>query len=134
MQAIRTANVLESRGMLNEAYALTVDVLAMAAVILLVVELGGLTCPTMETVRVTSRNAKTLLECLAQRNCAAAQCLESLMVSKAQDVQLQWSWYATLTFLRAMATDLCSLSTVASCNLRRPHLHQSKRPCPIQAY
>lgn len=81
IQAVRTAEALDIRGMLNEAYSLTVDVLAMAATTLLLVELGAPDSGTAETARRTSGKAKALLEGLAQKNSTAAQCLESLTVS-----------------------------------------------------
>ena len=88
IQAVRTAEALDIRGMLNEAYPLTVDVLAMAATSLLVVELGAPEDGMADTVRRTSKNAKTLLEGLAQKNNTAAQCLESLTVRTIYNVQL----------------------------------------------
>ena len=74
--------------MFNEAYALTVDVLAIAAITLLIVELSAPNDGTVDTVRRTGRNAKSLLEGLAQKNRTAARCLESLTVSTIYDVQL----------------------------------------------
>ena len=79
--AIRTAEALNMQGMLHEAYALTIDVLAVAATTLLAVELGAPENDTFHMVGSASRNAKKLLEGLAKENSAAAQCLESLMVS-----------------------------------------------------
>lgn len=87
IQAVRTAEALDIRNMFHEAYALTVDVLAMAAVTLLVVELGAPDDGTADTVGRTSRNAKSLLEGLAQQNRTAARCLESLTVSTVHEVQ-----------------------------------------------
>ena len=69
IQAVRTAEALDIRGMLNEAYALTVDVLAIAATTLLVVELGAPNDGRAETVVRTSRTAKALLE-VSQRRTA----------------------------------------------------------------
>ena len=88
IKAVRTAEELDRRRMLNEAYALTVDVLAIAATSLLVVELGAPDDDMAETVVRTSKTAKTLLEGLAEKNSTTAQCLESLIVSKTHDVQL----------------------------------------------
>ena len=88
IQAVRAAEALDIRGMLHEAYALTVDVLAIAATTLLVVQLGAPNDDTADAVVSTSRTAKTLLEGLAEKNSTAAQCLESLMVSKIHNVQL----------------------------------------------
>lgn len=87
IQAVRTAEALDIRGLLNEAYPLTVDVLAIAATCLLVVELGAPSDITADTVRRTSKNAKTLLQGLALRNSTAAQCLESLAVSQIHNVR-----------------------------------------------
>lgn len=81
VQAVRTADALNGRGLLNEAYALTVDVLAMAATTLLVVELGSPDHIVVNAVKESSRTAKMLLEDLAKQNSTAAQCLESLVVS-----------------------------------------------------
>lgn len=89
IQTVRTAEALNVRGMFNEAWPLTVDVLAIAATSLLVVELGAPEDDTVETVIGTSRNAKTLLEGLAQKNSTAAQCLESLTVRT--DFARMWS-------------------------------------------
>jgi len=91
IQAVRTAEVLESRNSLNEAHAFTIDVLAMAAITLLVVELGAPAYATADMVRKASKRAKTLLESLAKNNWAASQCLESLAVSKAQRLRVSWS-------------------------------------------
>lgn len=89
IQAVRIAQALDARGMLNEAYPLTVDVLAIAATTLLVVELRAPKDVAAEIPRKTSRSAKTLLEGLAQHNNAAARCLESLLVGAASPVPLK---------------------------------------------
>lgn len=81
VQAVQTAEALNGRGMLNEAYALTVDVLVVAATTLLAAQLGDPEDGSFLMMRSTSRTAKTLLEGLAKRNSAAAQCLESLRAS-----------------------------------------------------
>lgn len=81
IQAVQTADVLASRGALDAAYCLTVDVLAMAALTLLVVELGAPTYIAADAVANASRTAKTLFESLAEKSSTAAGCLESLMVS-----------------------------------------------------
>lgn len=80
ISAVRTAEELDDRMMLDEAYALTIDVLAMAATTLLVVELGSPLDETARVVRTSSATAKALLEKLAPSNAAAAKCLESLKV------------------------------------------------------
>lgn len=81
IQAICIAERMAERGMLNEGYALTVDVLVMAATSLLVVELGAHDDGVTDRVRKSSRKARRLLEILSQKSCSAAGCLESLRVS-----------------------------------------------------
>jgi hypothetical protein len=81
IEAVRLAEVMDAQGILYEAYAFTVDLVAMAATSLLVVELGAPGDVSVACVRSSSRKAKVLLESLALRNCAAARCLESLIVS-----------------------------------------------------
>ena len=81
ISAVWTAQELDNRGMLDEAWCLTVDVLAMAATTLLVVGLGSPLESTTHAVRESSSAAKALLEKLASRNASAARCLESLAVS-----------------------------------------------------
>ena len=81
VEAICIAEKMAERDMFNEAYALTVDVLVMAATSLLVVELGTPDDGAPDRVRESSRKAKMLLEALSQKSCSAAGCLESLKVS-----------------------------------------------------
>jgi hypothetical protein len=81
IEAIRIADAMEAQGMLYEAYAITVDIFAMAATSLLVVELGAPGDVLATRAKSSSSNAKSLLENLASRNCSAARCLESLTVS-----------------------------------------------------
>lgn len=81
VEAICIAEIMTERDMFNEAYALTVDVLVMAATSLLVVELGAPDDGVSDCVRESSRKAQTLLEALSQKSCSAAGCLESLKVS-----------------------------------------------------
>jgi hypothetical protein len=81
VSAVWTAQEMDNRGMLDEAWCLTVDVLAMAATILLVVGLGSPLESTADSVRESSFAAKALLEKLASRNASAAKCLNSLVVS-----------------------------------------------------
>jgi hypothetical protein len=81
VSAVWTAQELDKRGMLDEAWCLTVDVLAMAATTLLVVGLGSPLESTAGSVRDSSSAAKALMEKLACRNASAAKCLESLTVS-----------------------------------------------------
>jgi hypothetical protein len=81
IQAICIAETMAERDMLNEAYALTVDVLVMAATSLLVVELGAHDDGVIDRVGKSSRKARQLLEILSQKSCSAAACLESLEVS-----------------------------------------------------
>jgi hypothetical protein len=80
MEAVSIAEAMAERGVLYEAYSLTVDVVVMAATALLVVELGAPDNGMADRVQESSRKAKTLLETLARKNCAAARCLESLKV------------------------------------------------------
>ena len=106
IEAVHIADALQARGMLNEAYALTMDVLAMAAISLLVVELGAPTngnC-VVDVVKRASRHAKTLLDALAKTNITAAQCLESLMVSTCYNIPL-WSGYEGTLCVERSATN-----------------------------
>ena len=81
MEAVSIAEIMAEHGILHEAYTLTVDVLAMASTALLVVQLGAPDNGMADRVRESSRKAKTLLEILGRKNCAASVCLESLKVS-----------------------------------------------------
>jgi hypothetical protein len=81
IEAVCIAGRLEDQRMLHEAYPLIVDVLVMAATVLLVVELGAPDNSMADRVRESNREAKTLLETLARRNRSAAGSLESLKVS-----------------------------------------------------
>jgi hypothetical protein len=81
IEAVRLAEVMDTQGILYEAYAFTVDLAATAATSLLVIELGAPGDVSVARVRSSSKKAKVLLESLALRNCAAARCLESLIVS-----------------------------------------------------
>jgi hypothetical protein len=81
IEAVRLAEVMDTQGILYEAYAFTVGLVAMAATSLLVIELGAPGDVSVARVRSSSKKAKVLLESLALRNCAAARCLESLIVS-----------------------------------------------------
>jgi hypothetical protein len=80
IQAVRIAYALEAQGMFNEAYALTVDVLAIAATTLLAVESRAPANVSAEVLRKCSRDARTLMVGLALQNNAAARCFESLTV------------------------------------------------------
>lgn len=71
---------MDSRAMLYEAYAFTVDVVAMAATVLLFTERCAPGDDLAVRARASSGRAHTLLQTLAQQNCAAARCLESLTV------------------------------------------------------
>lgn len=82
-QAVRIAQILSTRGLLNEAYALTVDILVLAATTLLAVECRAPKGVSTDMLRRTSHSARSLLEGLAQHSDAAEQCLESLLVSAA---------------------------------------------------
>jgi hypothetical protein len=81
IETVRLAEAMEDQGMLYEAYAFTIDLIAMASTSLLVVELGAPGDVSVARVKPSSKKAKMLLERLALRNCAAARCLESLTVS-----------------------------------------------------
>lgn len=81
IDAICIAEAMAERDMLSEAYALTVDVLVMAAITLLVVELGDPDNCMADHVRESSRKSENLLRALSQQSCSAAGCLESLKVS-----------------------------------------------------
>lgn len=81
IETIRVADAMQSLGVLHEAYAFTVDILAMAATSLLVVELGSPGDPLVDRTRTTGRTAQVLLQGLAVQNCSAARCLDSLTVS-----------------------------------------------------
>lgn len=80
IEAVRIAEALDARDVLHEAHALTVDVLVMAAISLLVVELGSPDIGMVDRVRDSSSKAKGLLEVLGRKNCSAAGCLDSLKV------------------------------------------------------
>jgi hypothetical protein len=76
--------MMYTQAMLYEAYALTNDVIAMAATSLLVVELmppGDAGDILAAHAKSSSWKAKAILESLASRSCAAARCLDSLNVS-----------------------------------------------------
>ncbi|KAM0724329.1 hypothetical protein Q7P37_000211 [Cladosporium fusiforme] len=81
IETVSIAKTLEIKRMLYEGYAFAVDVVAMAAISLLVVELGAPDDALAITAASSSRKAKVLLEVLALRSCSAAQCLTSLTVS-----------------------------------------------------
>lgn len=81
IETIWVAEIMHTQGTLHEAYALTVDVIAMAATTLMVVELGASRDELTSRVMSSSKKAKYILELLALQNCAAARCLESLAVS-----------------------------------------------------
>jgi hypothetical protein len=74
--------VLDRHGALSEAYCLTVDILAMAAVTLLAVLIAVPDYVDWVTLKETSNIAEKLLQSLAQRNRAAGRCLGSLNVSR----------------------------------------------------
>lgn len=85
--AIETAHIaetMEALGMLYVAYALTIDVIAMAATSLLVVELMPLGDILAGHAKRSSWKAHALLQNLALWNCAATRCMDSLLVSTTQ--------------------------------------------------
>ena len=65
IDAICIAEAMAEQNMLSEAYALTVDVLVMAATTLLVVELGDPDNCMADRVRESSRKAENLLRTLS---------------------------------------------------------------------
>ena len=104
IQAVRTAEALDSQSSFYEAHALTVDVLAMAATALLVAQLRASTGVGEANIQRTSGLARTLLERLAQHNSAASQCLESLTVSKAISTRYILSFGASSETPRQLLT------------------------------
>lgn len=84
IETVTIAEALEVQRMLYEGYAFAVDVVAMAAISLLVVELGAPDGSLAARAASSSRKAKVLLEVLALRSCSAAHCLTSLTVSHFQ--------------------------------------------------
>ena len=81
IETIHIAESMEARGILYEAYAFTIDVIAMAATSLLVVELMPPGDALADHAKRNSWKAYALLETLALRSCAAARYLDSLLVS-----------------------------------------------------
>lgn len=81
IEAVHIAEMMEAHGILYEAYAFTIDIIAMAATSLLVVELIPPGDLLASHAKKSSWKAKALLENLALRSCAAARCLDSLLVS-----------------------------------------------------
>ena len=88
IHAINIAEALHIRSELPEGYCLTIDVLVMAAVILLVAQLGAPAYSAYSAVESSSQVAQTLLQSYAAESVAAAQCLESLKVRVFQNIQL----------------------------------------------
>jgi hypothetical protein len=81
IETIHIAEIMEAQGTLYEAYAFTIDVIAMAATSLLVVELMPPGDALADHAKRNSWKALALLETLATRSCAAVRCLDSLLVS-----------------------------------------------------
>ncbi|KAF7190308.1 hypothetical protein HII31_08639, partial [Pseudocercospora fuligena] len=80
LHAVRIAEILHQQGHFNEAYFFTLDILAFAAMVLMIVE----TCCkepqlVMEAMH-GSRSARELLLVLSFRNSAAAECWSALSV------------------------------------------------------
>jgi hypothetical protein len=125
IETVRLAEVMETQGVLYEAYAFTIDLIAMASTSLLVVELGAPGDLSIARVKSSSKNAKMLLERLALRNCAAARCLESLTVSiihLSEDLRSQWSLH-----ILGLPTDIfCS-----RCSTRPPIAQEFSLHQPI---
>jgi hypothetical protein len=105
VQAVRIAQGLDAQGMLNEAYALTVDVLALAATTLLAVELRAPEHIAAKVLR-TSRHSKALMEGLAQHSNAAARCLESLMVRKSCSIEPKFGTIINSAMWQKKLTDI----------------------------
>lgn len=80
LDVVSIADAMHARGMLYEAYALTVDVVAMAATVLLFTQICAPGDALAARARAGSDRAQFLLETLARQNCAAARCLKSLTV------------------------------------------------------
>lgn len=80
MTAVQTAEMLDSLGMFNEAYPLTLQVLAFAATALLVVEMSIADIELVHRAQIGSRRARALLAKLSMSSVAAAQLLSSLQV------------------------------------------------------
>jgi len=119
IDTVSIANAMDVRGMLYEAYALTVEVITMAATVLLFVE----TCAPGDELAArawaSSSQARVLLEILARQNCAAARCLESLNVSQARSTSNSSLQHDAIS-LREVALQLTDTSPAAP-------LHQSRR-------
>lgn len=81
VDTVAIATAMDGRAMLYEAHALTVDVLTMAATVLLFVQTCAPGDELATRARISSGQARVLLEILARQNCAAARCLEALTVS-----------------------------------------------------
>ena len=80
IQAIDTAKALDDSGLLLEAYPLTMDVLALAATVLLVADVETPHDDKTHAVRRASLICWALLGKASLKNIAAANCLASLMV------------------------------------------------------
>lgn len=78
--AVQAARELDRKGILEASHLLTVDVLAYAATISLVMELGSTDLAGWVKARKASKGAKSLLGTLAARSATASACLEALQV------------------------------------------------------
>ena len=81
IDAVHTAEALNDRGLLHEGTSLHIEVLVMATMTLLAIELGAPDNKRVDAVKASSMTARLLLETLAQKNYTATQCLQSLAVS-----------------------------------------------------
>jgi hypothetical protein len=77
--AVEIAELLQERAQLSEAYFLTVDVLAFAAIVLLVLEVGGRDELLVAKATSAGSRAKALFLALSFHNSTAAACWEALM-------------------------------------------------------
>ncbi|KXS94388.1 hypothetical protein AC578_6592 [Pseudocercospora eumusae] len=80
LHAVQIAEILQQQGHFNEAYFFTLDVLAFAAVVLLVVEACCKEPQLVMEAMHSSRTARELLLVLSFLNSAAAECWSALSV------------------------------------------------------
>lgn len=80
LQAVKIADLLHKGLHLNEAYFSTVDVLAFAAMTLLVAELGSCDNAILSEALKSGKRAKELLLMLSLQSQTAAECWEALSV------------------------------------------------------
>lgn len=128
VDAVAIANAMDGRAMLYEAYALTVEVLTMAATVLSFVE----TCEPGDELaaraRVSNSQARVLLETLARQSCAAALCLESLNVSSFSSFHDEKQAHGAIRSLSRLSFQLNS-ARVAPLTLSPASIHSSHCCC-----